>query len=245
MVIGIAPSIGILHIVTARAALVDIVVGKECTLEGQRLFIKPLGIVTLMVIYIAVYVSRVAKVIDPTYIGGVVDERIVGIGSTLLILVGAVVSDAIVMYGGGSMVLTASQFVPCIVGETIIVDIITHEHDARLTRAALPRCARVGVGIAVKGIAEDLDIHLARSVLYQVVEAKGDIPSITAQGDEHAFIVCNALLGLASHILGRVTLIVVGHLVDKLARGRAILIHPADVGRLCSCCKRGRQGYNG
>ena len=67
-------------------------------------------------------------------------------------------------------------------------------------------------------------------VLYHVVKPKSDVASITAKRDEHTLVMGNTLFGLACHVFGCISLFVGWHFIDKLARCRAILVYPIDVG---------------
>ena len=246
-VVGIAPSEGIEHPVRARSAFVCCVVWQQRALERHGVVAYPPWVVVLAVEVVFVDIALGSGVVCPPYIFRVGVPGLVGASRhSLVVGRGAVVGYLVPGLCGRLAVLAAGQFVPFVaVGPPVSVSVEGHHHNARFAAAALGGCVGVGVGIGIERVAEHLEVALPRCVDDGVVEAAYHVAPVAAQGYHAAGVVAYGFKRLAVHVGLRVALAVFRKLVDKLARGRAIVGHRRYVRRIGHALWHHRDGELG
>ncbi len=125
----------------------------------------------------------------------------------------------------GFAVFAAGKLIPGVVGHTVAVGIIAHHHYARLGRAPFVAYA----GQLIERVAPDSEVFLARNVHHRVVKRKSDVSAISAERDHHVVGARNRLLDLLQHVGIGIAGFINRHLVDKLARSRAIVDYAGDI----------------
>ena len=228
---------GLEPVIASTAAHVDGRIGQLGTAEGEHRILDPQWPVGLVVERVAPNVAACAVGIDvvagPGHILDVVDEGPALMRHFCLALVGLVVGDLKATLA--AVIGRALDFIPlvAVTGHAVAVHIDAHHDDARLAATT----GHIGHSIALDGITVDLHVIVVL-IDHRVVEAEDDVAAIAAQADRGVEppaqgrfeLSVDAVLGVAGFV-GRID-------VDKLARGRHVVIDTGDVGRVAGNCRQ-------
>ena len=125
----------------------------------------------------------------------------------------------------GTVVFASGKLIPFVVGQSVAVGVIAHHHDSRFGRASLA----VWVGELVEAVAPDAEVCLSGHVDHRVVEPERHIAAISAERYHDVVGTRYRLFGLLQDVGVAVALLISGHLVDELPRGRTIFVDARDV----------------
>ena len=184
--------------------------GQQGACKGQGAFAsKPCREIFLVMICIAYHNTLASLVVGP--------------GDRLL-LTGVFIGYTVVIhhFAYTVYVCTSTKFIPLVIWNTVAVGILADHDNSRLRTACIRHAG------SCKSITPNVQVVLARNVNYRMIKSKCHIASETSEA-------YHALIGkqfgtLSSHSLGIITILPLGHGVDKLSWGRHIFIHFVKIG---------------
>ena len=123
----------------------------------------------------------------------------------------------------------AADFIPGVVGQVVMVDILRHHHDAWLARAAKD----IGEHRGLHRVAANAEVALTRNISDAVVEVERHIAAEATQRN-HAVVVVGIIAGnglgaLGNHRGGIVAFLPYWQVVNKLSRSGHILIYSQQI----------------